>query len=160
MDNLFPIRSGVPELVNAQFIRKKNGIFLNLKISKKQQGLIMFYSPYCKSCETMKEKWAELATLFKNRFFISALNVENDYMENENIRADLRITQYPTIKFIQKSGKIVDYKGQQTINEIVHFICEKEKLDCEESSTIKIPPGTKFTKSTREIDMAIKSIIH
>lgn len=130
MENLFTIDSGVPELVNKQFTRKKNFVFLNKKVKGNFRGLILFYSPWCKSCDKFKYKWAELARLFKNRFFIGAVNVENQLMNNEQLRADLKITQYPTIKFVNKDGKITDYKGTKNPNDIIHFICTKERIDC------------------------------
>jgi thioredoxin-like negative regulator of GroEL len=92
--------------------------------------LILFYTPWCKSCEDFKYKWSETALLFKNRFFIGAVNVENQKNENDILRNELEITTYPTIVYVAKNGKIQKYGGTRNINEIVHFICKKEKLKC------------------------------
>jgi thioredoxin-like negative regulator of GroEL len=136
MDNIFSLDSGVPELKNKHFIRKKNTvkkkteITLSKKIRGNLRGLILFYTPWCRSCEEFKYKWSEVALLFKNRFFIGAFNVDNQEDSNDILRNELGITTYPTIKFLTKTGKIKMYGGTRNINEIVHFICKKEKLEC------------------------------
>jgi thiol-disulfide isomerase/thioredoxin len=131
MDDIFGLESGVPELKNDQFIRKKKEIFLKKEIKGLNiRGLIFFYTPWCKSCEDFKYKWSEIALLFKNRFFIGAVNVENQKNKNDILRNELKITTYPTIKYVAKNGKIQKYDGTKNINEIVHFICKKEKIKC------------------------------
>ena len=131
MDNLFTLDSGVIELQNDFFIRKKKDIILNKNYrGGNLRGLILFYTPWCQSCEEIKYKWSEIALLFKNRFFIGAYNVENESTENDILRNELKITKYPTIKYIGKNGKIHDYSGTRNINDIVHFICVKENINC------------------------------
>lgn len=114
--------------------KKKNknvNLFLKKSIRGDKRGLILFYTPWCKSCENFKYKWSEIALLFKNRFFIGAVNVENSIYENEIVRSQLKIKSYPTIMFVTKTGKVSIFKGSRDINEITEFICKKEKIDCE-----------------------------
>jgi thioredoxin-like negative regulator of GroEL len=131
MDDIFGYETGVRELKNKEFIRKEKGIYIDSSVkSSNIRGLVLFYTPWGRSCNDFKYKWSEIALLFKNRFFIGAVNVENQKSKNDILRHDLEITTYPTIKYVSKNGKLQKYGGTKNINEIVHFICKKEKIKC------------------------------
>jgi thiol-disulfide isomerase/thioredoxin len=131
MDDIFGYETGVRELKNKEFIRKEKGIYIDSSVkSSNIRGLVLFYTPWCRSCNDFKYKWSEIALLFKNRFFIAAVNVENKNNKNDIIRNELKITTYPTIKYITKDGKVTKYERSRNINEIVHYICKKENLTC------------------------------
>ena len=130
MENLYDEYSSVIELTNNSFIKKKDEFYLKNDFFKNKKGLIVFYAPWCGHCVNMKMTWIEISRIFKNKFSIGAVNCENKQMNNHKLRKNMKIIGYPTIKYVNKKGKIFDYNGLNSINELIVFICKKEKIKC------------------------------
>lgn len=130
MNNLYDDNSGVIELYNKDFIKKGNKFKILNKNFKNQKGLIIIYAPWCKHCISMAPMMSEIAKIFQNRFKIGSINAENTYMKNDDLRIDMKIKQYPTLKYVSKSGILTNYTGEYDVNDLIHFICKKEKINC------------------------------
>ncbi len=121
--NLYTKYSGVIELTTKDFKIAKNKITVVNKEFKDKYGLINFYAPWCKHCQNMVETWSDLAIQFQHKFVIAAVNCENK--DNYEIRNKLRIKEYPTIKFITKSGSIYEYIEGMSKDDFIYYICSK-----------------------------------
>ncbi len=121
--NLYTKFSGVIELTSTDFNITKNKVTVINKEFKDKYGLINFYAPWCSHCKKIVELWSDLAIQFKHQFIIAAVNCEKK--ENYEIRNKLRIQEYPTIKFVTKSGSIYDYHNGITKDDFIYYICTK-----------------------------------
>ena len=124
-ENLYPIDSGVPELILSDFNIIKKNLKLKDNIFNKKKGLILFYTPWCSHCKNMVDSWTELTNYFKNTFPLAVVNCENLRQQNDLCCSFAKIYKYPTIKYVTKNGKLKKYDGLLTKDDILYFICGK-----------------------------------
>jgi thiol-disulfide isomerase/thioredoxin len=83
-----------------------NGANLKSKIC----SIVLFYSPQCIHCQSMKDDWAQFAKKSSNKNIFSYNCLANEF--NPELKAVVK--GYPTILFF-KNGKIVkEYHGNRT----------------------------------------------
>ena len=121
MENIYT-DDNVIELVKKDFIIKKNNIQLKSTITNKLNGILIIYAPWCETCQISKRMWENLASLFRYKFNIYALNSYNFNDKNQDLTIPLDIRSYPSYKFISKSGDIKNCKYTNNKNEIIKFI--------------------------------------
>ena len=127
MNNLYDQQSGVIEITTNDFKITKKKITMHNKEFNKKNGLIIIYAPWCSHCIKSVPIWTELAVIFKNKFAIGAVNIENEYYNNYSIKTALRTKYYPTIYKISKNGGISKYTKGYDINDILEYILNKLK---------------------------------
>lgn len=120
--------TSVIELKYNDFIHRKIQL-LNHNDFKNKIGLIVFYAPWCIHCKNMKNDWIELSNLFKHKFILGAVNIEDIKNNNDKLSMMYNINQYPTIKYVTKTGRLMNYNGDSDKEDLMYFICRKD-LNC------------------------------
>lgn len=127
--NIYGNGTGVQELIKKDFFFKKNKkILLNIsninfiKPKNKKFGFILFYTPWCKHCNNMKDIWSELAIENINNFYFGSVNCENLKEGNDYLSAKLKVTAYPTIMVINKNGRLTEYIGSIERGNLLFYI--------------------------------------
>ena len=69
--------------------------------------------------------WEEIATQFKNKFFVTAVNVENIKFDNDLLRLKYNVKLYPTVFYVTKNGILHKYEGILDKDDIICFIWDK-----------------------------------
>ena len=90
MDNIYS-NDNVNELTKKNFIIKPKKISLNPSITKKLNGILIIYAPWCETCVMSKKMWENLAALFKYKFNIYALNAYNFNDRNQDLTLPLDV---------------------------------------------------------------------
>jgi len=121
MDNIYS-DDNVNELTKKNFIIKPNKISLNPSITKKLNGILVIYAPWCETCVMSKKMWENLGSLFKYKFNIYALNAYNFNDGNQDLTLPLDVRSYPSYKFIKKNGEILNYNDRKKEADIIKFI--------------------------------------
>lgn len=121
MDNIYS-NEDVKELIKNDFDITKNNAKLQKKITQGLNGILVIYAPWCETCLMTKQMWENLASLFKYKFNIYALNAYNFEDDNQFLMLPLNVSVYPEYKFIKKNGDILPYKGKKIESEITKFI--------------------------------------
>lgn len=118
--------TSILELTSKDFNYEKK-ITVKNQIFKNRNGLIVIYAPWCVHCQNMVQDYIELGNLFKNKFILSAINSEDIENFNDELIRQLHVKEFPTFKYVTNSGNIINYKGQTGKEDIMYFICSKEK---------------------------------
>ncbi len=121
MDNIYS-NEDVKELIKNDFDITKNNAKLQKKITQGLNGILVIYAPWCETCLMTKQMWENLASLFKYKFNIYALNAYNFDDNNQDLTLPLDIRTYPSYKFVKSNGEIGNYTGKMIESEIVKFI--------------------------------------
>ncbi len=121
MDNIY-IDSNVKELIKNDFNITNKNIELNKIHTDNLNGILVVYAPWCETCVMSKPMWENLASLFKYKFNIYAVNSYNFDDNNQDLTLPLNVETYPSYKFITKSGQIKDYSGKIIESEVIKFI--------------------------------------
>lgn len=121
-DNLYGENSCITELIWKDFTYKNKKLYLEHTLFKDIPGLIIFYAPWCKSCQSLSENIIEIAYLKQNTFRIGSVNVENIEDGNDILSSKAGIEHYPTLKIIQSDGSLRDYKGSIQMDNILFYI--------------------------------------
>jgi thioredoxin-like negative regulator of GroEL len=117
---------------NVQEMRPKDFKVVNLQknIEPKynQPILIVFYAHWCPHCSnpTMVEFVESLASVLpkKSNVKVGAFNCDyND--KHRDISQNLGIQGFPTIRYINKNRKSVDYNGPTDIKKLLNFLIQK-----------------------------------
>ena len=110
-------------LINSDFSGKtlKNHQF------KDKNGILVFYAPWCRHCQSSSSMWKTISSTFKNKFPIGVVNCDDFDNQNFKLLKTFNIKAYPTIKFVSKSGKVLDFDIGDTMDEIIYFIWTKLK---------------------------------
>lgn len=84
---------------------------------------IEFYAPWCGHCKRLEPVWTELATKFKD---VDNLTVAKmDATANDVPDPEFDVKGFPTLYFVQSSGKISKYEGGRTLEDLAKFVEEK-----------------------------------
>ena len=111
--------------ININEIKYKNGdLYIRNKEGKK--GLVMIYAEWCGYCKLLAPIWKKFINKYKNKYTIRALNSEGS-INNKMILEKLGVQGFPTIKYINKDGKISkdSYEGERNINDFVNYLLKK-----------------------------------
>lgn len=120
MENLYTDEY-VKELNKKDFTINNKNIILNKNITSKLNGILIIYAPWCETCQISKKMWENLASLFKYKFNIYAINTYNYDNNNQDLKYYLDVRSYPCYKFVNKNGKIKNFDIKSE-SEIVKFI--------------------------------------
>ena len=120
MENLYQNTSPVVSLSMFDFDGDRLIKFHNRQKKKPKQGIIIFYTPWCKGCIHMKDRIEDIATQFSDRFIITAVNCEHPL--NYGLKQRFGIKRYPTIKYFDAKGDIETYTGPVDRDHILSLI--------------------------------------
>jgi thiol-disulfide isomerase/thioredoxin len=85
-------------------------------------GILLVFSNGCGHCTRFKPTFAQLDSRIGRDFNVVALEDKN---MSSQIATSLGIQGYPTLKFFDKSGKIVgEYSGDRSLNSLLEYICK------------------------------------
>ena len=108
-DDFYGENLGIKEFKykNFKINKKKNEVTINDKYFGKKKGFLIFYSPFCVSCQDSVETWSSIAINNLNIFPIGAINCLDLKNKNDLLIPLLKISYYPMIKLVN-NGKIED----------------------------------------------------
>jgi len=121
-NNIFGEEKGILELTLKDFIYKDNKLYINNSYFYQNKGLIIFYSPLCKHCNKLSETLINIALSYLNLFGIGSVNTENIEDGNDYLSVYAKITDVPTIKYINEKGIIVDYPHSYNADNFLFYI--------------------------------------
>ena len=124
VEDFYGIPLGIREFKYKNFTinNKKKEVTIKDKYFGKKNGFLIFYSPFCVSCQDSIETWSSIAINNLNIFPIGAVNCQDLKNKNDLLIPLLKISYYPMIKFIN-NGKIEDLElDSYSEDDIIFFI--------------------------------------
>jgi len=121
-ENIYNLENGVLELTLSDFKYKNKKLFINNPYFSKNEGLIIFYSPWCKFCKKIAPTIMNIAIDKQNLFNFGAVNSENVKDENDILCNRADIVQYPTIMYIKKDGSLKKFKFKYNEDNLIYFV--------------------------------------
>ena len=121
--NVFSIRYGIKELKYKDFNITYTEKYINDSFFKKKNGIIIFYSHFCKHCVDSCELWVNIAINYMYKINIAAVNCYNIKDENEKLVPLLKIDKFPIVKIVKK-GIIYDAEIKKLDYENIIFLIE------------------------------------
>lgn len=124
-NSFYPIYSGIVNL-------HKNDFDINFKDKKvkiiqeefnNKNGLIVFYRKNCQSCIDNIPKWSKIASMFKYKFPIGAVDCDDDF--GNDLRILLNITSFPSVKYTTKNGNIINFNESLDEDDLIFYIYNK-----------------------------------
>lgn len=114
--------SNVKELTDSDFDLKNNSI---KSYSKSSPGIVLFYAPWCGHCKNYKNDYITFASYHHGHIQCFAVNSDDKNPETKKISKLNKINSFPTIKYVNTSGKIIntEYKGQRDEKSILDYMC-------------------------------------
>ena len=123
--NVFSIRYGIKELKYKDFEITDDKKIITDDFFKKKNGIIIFYSHFCKHCVDSCELWVNIAINYMYKINIGAINCYNVKDENEKLVPLLKIDKFPTLKLV-KNGIIYDTNIKKLDYENISFLIETD----------------------------------
>lgn len=106
-------------------LTNSNKLTINHPKFRNTHGFIMFYAPWCGHCKTSVGMWNKLANLLEGVLTVGAVNSDNTIGKNNLFIEQVGVQGFPTIKFVDTNGFILDYTGNRTIESLLDFVCKK-----------------------------------
>ena len=113
------------ELTDKDFAVKNNQLHIRHKDFKDKQGIVMFKTEWCGHCRRAKPEFATASDILGKSFPIATIDCD----KNTYAPRMAGVEGYPTIKFIDRNGKISgDYTGERETGYILQIVCDKAKV--------------------------------
>ncbi len=112
----------VIHLTSKDFILKNGNVYIN---NTSTPGILLIHANWCHHCVEFKKTYDELAKKLGNQFVCVA--IENDEIQKkEGLSNALDFRYFPTLKFFDKNGKIIEtYPDQpRTLSNLLNYICK------------------------------------
>jgi len=111
---------GVVQLNKSHFKKVKGKWIITHPAFKGKQGLVVFKMKWCGYCQKLEPEYKQAAQLTGNAFILGAV----EGTQNENLIAELGITSFPTIRYVQTDGTFnVPYDGDRSTSGLLTNIC-------------------------------------
>ena len=120
--DIYGEEKGILELKLKDFEYKDNKLFIKNNYFSDKKGFIIFYAPWCKHCIKISNLLIDLALLNINIFNFGAINSENINDGNDKVCIYENINSFPTIKYINEDGTLLNYDNNYTIDNLLYFI--------------------------------------
>jgi len=102
----------------------KDGNYFIKKTSGKP-GLVLVYASWCGYSKILGPEWREFERE-NSKYYIASIKVDKEKSGNDLIADQLDISGYPTIKYINKDGKIGEtYEGERNIENFLKYLSKK-----------------------------------
>ena len=123
--SLFKKNSSVIELTPANFDIKTQKVSHYL-LGNGTKGMVSFMAHWCGHCKKASPEYEKAANALGSSFPLFYFDCEKN---GEFASKTLGITGYPTIKYINKSGKMYKmYEGERTYQGFLTSICEESSI--------------------------------
>jgi thiol-disulfide isomerase/thioredoxin len=110
------------KLSSNDFSISRNGIYINKNL--KSPGMLLIFADWCGFCQKFKPTFNELCRQLGNEFHCVSIE-DTQLKQNENLTKALNFRGFPTIKFFDKSSKIIsEYNGERNKTELLKHICK------------------------------------
>lgn len=120
--DIYGEEKGIIELKLVDFNYKDKKLYIKNSYFNDKKGFIIFYAPWCKHCNKISDLLIDLALLNINIFNFGSINSENIKDGNDKICIYENITKFPTIKYINTDGTLIDYQYEYTLDNLLYFI--------------------------------------
>jgi len=120
--DIYGEEKGIIELKLDDFNYKDKKLYIKNSYFNDKKGLIIFYAPWCSHCKKISNLLIDLALLNINIFNFGSINAENIKDGNDKICTYENITKFPTIKYINTDGTLLDYQYEYTLDNLLYFI--------------------------------------
>eukprot|EP00270_Netrium_digitus_P007482 TRINITY_DN2182_c0_g1_i2.p1 TRINITY_DN2182_c0_g1~~TRINITY_DN2182_c0_g1_i2.p1 ORF type:complete len:540 (-),score=187.34 TRINITY_DN2182_c0_g1_i2:173-1792(-) len=112
----------VPESNNEAVKVVVANTFNDLIVNSGKNVLIEFYAPWCGHCQKLEPIYKKLAEAFEND--TGVIIAKMDATANDIPHAEMSVSHFPTIYFLDTEGKVQLYPGDRTKAAMVKFINE------------------------------------
>jgi thiol-disulfide isomerase/thioredoxin len=110
----------IRELKKADLILSGDKILIK---GSTKPGILLVWASWCGHCSRFKPVYNELDQKLNGGFTVLAL--EDTQIENASISNALGVQGFPTIKFVDGSGRITaDYNGDRSMPDLLDHICK------------------------------------
>jgi thiol-disulfide isomerase/thioredoxin len=101
-----------------------NDVYINKNLGINTPGMILIHATWCGHCKRFMPEYNKISMKLKSEF--PCLEIEESVLkQNPAAMKALNIQGYPTLKFFNKDGKIIeDYDGQRNEKDILNTICK------------------------------------
>ena len=120
--DIYGEEKGILELRLKDFKYINNKLYIKNKYFNDKKGFIIFYAPWCRHCNEISNLLIDLALANINIFNFGAINSENIKEGNDKVCIYENITKFPTIKYINNDGTLINYTNDYTIENLLYFI--------------------------------------
>lgn len=80
--------------------------------------IVLYHTPWCGYCKRFKPTWQKLKDKHKNMVKFVDINCE----KHKDVCKTHEISSYPTIRLITNDGKVVEYDGDRSEDDLLKFI--------------------------------------
>jgi protein disulfide-isomerase A6 len=91
---------------DVDFTIENGSVTLNNQDQKRKGAFVAFYAPWCHYCKLLAPSWNGYAEQLNNSS-VQFLAVDCTNNNCSKVSSELDIQGYPTIKFVEESGKVV-----------------------------------------------------
>lgn len=112
------------KLESKDFILKSDEVYINTNITKKNPGMLFVYANWCGHCQRFKSTFNELQQQLGSDFPLVSLE-DIELNKNTILSKSLQVQGFPTIKFFDQNGKIIEnYNKNRDKQTILEHICK------------------------------------
>jgi thiol-disulfide isomerase/thioredoxin len=87
-------------------------------------GMLLIYATWCGFCRSFKPTYDAISAQLGNDFVCAQIESEQ-LRKDDKISSALNFTGFPTIKFFDQTGLIIDtYEGSREKGDILKYICK------------------------------------
>jgi len=99
------------ELKSSDFSVGQDNVFINKSVHNNKPGMLLIMADWCGHCQRFKPTYNEICKQIGKDFICTS--IEHDQLQKSPRLIDaLQFSGYPTIKFFDKSGRIIsEYKS-------------------------------------------------
>ena len=87
--------------------------------------LVMFYAPWCGHCKKLAPIWDELGEKYKGMKGADVVIAKLDATANDIPTPKIKVTGFPTLVWVTKSGETNVYSGGRELADLTKFVNEK-----------------------------------
>ncbi|GMH07684.1 hypothetical protein Nepgr_009524 [Nepenthes gracilis] len=135
-DKLKPFKKSepIPEVNNEPVKVVVADTLSDMVLNSEKNVLLEFYAPWCGHCKNLAPILDEVAVLYEND--PTVLIAKIDATANDFPSETFKVMGFPTMYFKSSRGKIVEYQGDRTKEDIVEFIQKNKDADIADTADI------------------------